>query len=449
MANPMANPQLESWPRRPEAARFFRSTLDGFAHDNPPIRALAQRLLSDAGIDLGVLVDHWVLPANFEANLMGIGMERMVTDHGDEYWKHLSARLPRVRTDDSLPTPQLAIGVENVDLFVRANQLSPHLHAGDPGSEYEEARCRMASGELVVVSRRGYDGFRPGTLSMAAANDIEEARKAFRSRQRSGDEAIVQRRARITIETAAGALGVNRAVDEFFAVEREFYMTRNRAARWQFGVQQRLGLGWSNHDHHTYRSSRTGFRGLMDLWRRLGFMTRERFYAGAEAGWGAQILEHPVSRVILFCDLDLAPDELSLDFEGEDLLQIPALGTIGLWCELHGSSIACAGMHHLEAEYDFDHVRELLNTAGFAMMPPFTDLPMLKQAFTEPEIWPVACARVETLLNAGSITPGQAARFRTHGAAGSHLEVLQRWEGFKGFNKTGVSAVIRDTDARG
>ena len=30
----------------------------------------------------------------------------------------------------------------------------------------------------------------------------------------------------------------------------------------------------------------------------------------------------------------------------------------------------------------------------------------------------------------------------------SGLEVLQRWEGFKGFNKTGVSAIIQETDAR-
>ncbi len=38
--------------------------------------------------------------------------------------------------------------------------------------------------------------------------------------------------------------------------------------------------------------------------------------------------------------------------------------------------------------------------------------------------------------------------FERTGAAGSHLEILQRWEGFKGFNKTGVSAIIRETDAR-
>jgi uncharacterized protein YmfQ (DUF2313 family) len=89
-----------------------------------------------------------------------------------------------------------------------------------------------------------------------------------------------------------------------------------------------------------------------------------------------------------------------------------------------------------------------LVAADFPMMPPFTDLPMLKQAFSTAEIWPVAAERIEALVTAGSITPAQAERFRSEGAPGSHIEILQRWEGFKGFNKTGVSNIIRDTDAR-
>ena len=72
----------------------------------------------------------------------------------------------------------------------------------------------------------------------------------------------------------------------------------------------------------------------------------------------------------------------------------------------------------------------------------------LKQAFTEPELWPVAADRLDRLVSAGHINQETATQFAKSGAAGSHLEVLQRWEGFKGFNKTGVSRIIRDTDAR-
>jgi hypothetical protein len=33
---------------------------------------------------------------------------------------------------------------------------------------------------------------------------------------------------------------------------------------------------------------------LIKAWELLGFQRRERYYAGAEAGWGAQVMEQPV-----------------------------------------------------------------------------------------------------------------------------------------------------------
>ena len=42
----------------------------------------------------------------------------------------------------------------------------------------------------------------------------------------------------------------------------------------------------------------------------------------------------------------------------------------------------------------------------------------------------------------------QAEKFRTEGAIGSHLENLERNQGFKGFNQTGVSEIISATDPR-
>ena len=81
-------------------------------------------------------------------------------------------------------------------------------------------------------------------------------------------------------------------------------------------------------------------------------------------------------------------------------------------------------------------------------MKPFTDFSVLKQAFTQPEMWTVDRERLAPLIACGAITREQAETFATTGAAGSHLEILQRWEGFKGFNKAGVNAIIRETDAR-
>ena len=56
--------------------------------------------------------------------------------------------------------------------------------------------------------------------------------------------------------------------------------------------------------------------------------------------------------------------------------------------------------------------------------------------------------RIERLLSAGRITAEQAKQFGEKGALGSHLENLERNQGFKGFNQTGISEIITRTDPR-
>ncbi|MCW3100433.1 MAG: hypothetical protein JWL77_6051 [Chthonomonadaceae bacterium] len=441
---------LESWPRCPAAAAFFENELDAFLTANRTVADMAARLRSGAGVSLLSLVDHWTLPDTpaLRAQLADFGLCETSTVDGDPVWEHPQARLPRVRLDSALAAPRLALAAENLTEFAEANGLPTQGQHGDPDSGYEEVRYPLDHGELAVVVRQGYAGFRPGELTPSAARALACARRVLRERRRDGAEADVLQAATTLIQSLVEELGVDRTTDEFFAAERDYYLTRNRAARWQYVRQTEMGFGWANHDHHTYRSSRPSFRALMQLWEQLGFVRRERFYAGAEAGWGAQICEHPVSRVVIFADVDMAPSELDIDFAATDLPPTSELGTIGLWCALHGSSIGKAGMHHIECEFDFVQAQANLEAADFPMMAPFTDLPMLKQAFSAAEIWAVATERIDALVTSGSITSEQAERFRTQGAPGSHIEVLQRWEGFKGFNKTGVSSIIRDTDAR-
>jgi hypothetical protein len=247
---------------------------------------------------------------------------------------------------------------------------------------------------------------------------------------------------------AEALVGQGRAVDEFFAAERDYWMSRNGAGRWQKSRQDTVGIGWANHDHHTYRSSREGFQGLIQLFLRMGFTLRERFYAGAEAGWGAQIAEHPVSRVVIFADVDISADELNTDFGITALPPSKTLGTIGLWCALHGGAIGLAGMHHLEAEFNHSAVRDAYIHTGGQVMQPFTNIEVLWQAFTAAETWTVNSERLERLVRDGLLDESMATQFRTNGAPGSHLEILQRWDGFKGFNKTGISDIITKTDPR-
>ena len=81
-------------------------------------------------------------------------------------------------------------------------------------------------------------------------------------------------------------------------------------------------------------------------------------------------------------------------------------------------------------------------------MKPFTDFDYLRQAFTQGEIWSVDPQRLEAALAEGCITAEQAEKFRREGAIGSHLEILQRNDGYKGFNQSGINEIIRATDPR-
>ena len=62
--------------------------------------------------------------------------------------------------------------------------------------------------------------------------------------------------------------------------------------------------------------------------RELRFLVREIL--------GAQVLEQPDSRVVIFADVDLSPDEVAGDFAHEPLAERSELGTVGLQALVHG-----------------------------------------------------------------------------------------------------------------
>ena len=152
---------------------------------------------------------------------------------------------------------------------------------------------------------------------------------------------------------------------------------------------------------------------------------------------------------MIFADLDLAPDEATQDFAQEPLPELSRPNTVGLWVGLHGESILEAGMHHLEAQFDFDGLRAGLEAeAGVETMKPFSNFPFLRQAFTTGERWGVDARRADECLSQGWIDADQHAKFLREGAIGSHLENLQRAEGYKGFNQQAVSAILAVVDPR-
>ena len=436
-----------AWKPEYEAEKLVQGLVNEFLAKCPAARELARRMKEETGTRFGDWVDYIAVQhtAELEATVERAGFMHA----SSASYVQPNGMFPRIVLWD-VADFEVAVKAESVADFAAINLVQNDIE-GPPAGLYRWLPVSDTNGSrLVVVERHGFRG------NAIPAFDAEKAiarlahLEEFRARERHfDDEERGFEHAENLIDSAIEDLGVDVTCDIWFAAEREYWMRRNRAAQVQYARQQRLGLGWANHDHHTYRCSRRYFARLVGVWEKLGFVCRERFYAGKEAGWGAQVMEQAVTGIITFNDVDLSPDELMGDFAHEPLSERKELGTVGLWCALHGESFLQAGMHHLEAQFDFEALRKQLEEeAAIKTMKPFTDFPYLRQAFTEGERWKVAPERIERLLSKGQITEEQAKQFRDGGAIGSHLENLERNAGFKGFNQKGVSEIISATDPR-
>ncbi len=454
---PTAAPEISpldafQWQRQPKAEALVKELVTQLLSGCATARGVAEAMMKQSGTRFY----DWVDTIAFEpttALLQEAADAGFVADplSGREHLWHPGGIFPRL-----LPTHAeglaVAIKIDSVSDYLATHSLSVPVE-GRPGARIRRA-CVGREGDrrLWVIERHGKRGWdaAAGEISDTVARLAAEHYEHLRLRRRdfeSDSEGFDL--ATVLIEHAITDIGRDLTCDLFFAAERDFWLRRNHAARVQYARQQTLGLGWANHDHHTYRASRANFTRLVAVWELLGFECRERYHAGAQAGWGAQVMEHAVTGITTFNDVDLSPEELFQDFAHEEIPPQSRLGTVGLWCGLHGDSFLQAGMHHLECQFDFESLRTQLEAdAGVKTMKPFTDFSYLRQAFTEGERWPVSGKRLTKLEAAGFISAEERKQFAEHGALGSHLENLERNEGFKGFNQKGVSEIIAATDAR-
>jgi len=442
------------WPLATDAEILLRRHIAVVLEQNAFARRLAQRMRDESGTDIFEWVDHLVL-APTEATVLAkaafVQDLEAETPNGEAVFEHPRATLPRIllRNGEKHSPAVLALRPE-----FAADFMSRHNVAGEPEGEPCSRYRRMVVAEengvrIEAIERRAYRGFVPAPLKSGELKAIVKVRELWQTRPRlfDGDAEGFQTANRI-LERVMELVGRDLACQLFFESERAYWESRNRAAQIQKRRQDQLGLGWGNHDHHTFRGSREHFADLIEFLQKLGLEKRERYYAGAEAGWGAQISEQPTTGIVVFADVDLMPDETQIDFSVTRLPPARCLGTVGLWVGLHGESFLEAGMHHLEARFDFEALREQLQGCGVNTMPPFSNFEFLRQAFTEGERWPVRRQRAERLVSAGLITREQFEQFMKDGALGSHLENLQRHGGYKGFNQKSVSVIISATDPR-
>jgi hypothetical protein len=441
------------WEPQPAAQTLIKELVADFLERCPRAKELADRMLHETATRFIDWIDHIQAPRTLELRerLLEVGFRHNPDPGASDRYTHPGAMFPQVILVEG-PMTRVGIKVDFVADFLAAHMISNDYPIyGDPFSPLRMAPAfRGNNAELWVVERQGYQGFAVPESDAQRTVRAIKALESFRRRERNWptDEQGFQR-VNSLIDAAIANLGPDQTCALFFMAERDYWQRRNRAGQIQYERQNRLGLGWGNHDHHTFRSSRENFPRLIAVLEKLGFRCRERFYAGHEAGWGAQVLEQPNAGITIFADVDLSPDEVAGDFAHEPVLAPrKELGTIGLWVGLHGESMLQAGMHHLECQFDFDALRAQLAAAHVGTMKPFTNMPHLRQAFTEGERWAVSEERIQRLLEAGYITQQQAMNFRMDGAIGSHLENLERNDGFKGFNQQAVSDIIARTDPR-
>ncbi|RJQ69433.1 hypothetical protein D5S17_30025 [Pseudonocardiaceae bacterium YIM PH 21723] len=422
------------WQTHPEAEALIDRLVAEATAVSPAVAQLAGRLTTDTATRLVDWLDHISWPVE-TGELAAAGfIDGWNSVAG--VWRHPGAQLPAVvpardrglalRVDDALAAREMLGGKAAVE--------------GSPLSGFCRVLLDADAVRVFAVERRSWAaGVQPKLWERRDELKATAAWNLWAARNRHEDPMFGVTQAVDVASAMVALVPPGLAASYVLEQERRFWQRRNTAAAAQHARQDRLGLGWGNHDHHTFRSSRKSFQELIQVFTTLGFRRREKFYAGAEAGWGAQVLEHPDSGGVIFADVDLGPEEIQVDFAGEQL------GTIGLWCALHGESVLSAGMHHLEGQFEFDALRETLPGGH---MRPFSDFPHLRQAFTEAEIWPVPAERLDKLVADGVLDRETADRMARDGAAGSHLENLARRGGFKGFNQENVSSTIAATDPR-
>ena len=321
MVTEAVSPPAFEWKRWPEAEGFVDRLIATALAGNGFARELAERMPGETGTRISVWVDHLVVSGG--SGIDGAARERLGYERqpiryavNAPVFAHRGAMLPRIAVVAASPgsngsagaepaVREVAIKVDSVAAFSRAHDLGLDVQ-GYPMGPYRIGRIPGERTTLAAVERRGYLGFeafsgemsREGRMKPHAARDALAALDLWRGRRRRfDDDAEGFDATEATLERVIELAGsTDLACHLVFEAEREYWQSRNAAARVQKARQDRLGLGWANHDHHTFRSSRRFFPRLIGMFTRLGFQLRESFHAGEHAGWGAQIVPSTRSR---------------------------------------------------------------------------------------------------------------------------------------------------------
>ena len=337
-----AAPSNFEWPRCPETERFIRQNLGEFLESHEFALSLARRMEKETSTEFMVWVDHLILPkksiteTELKDNYNLLPNPDVKCPEGIKAYKNPYADLPSVLLSDD-DEISCAIIVDQILDFQKAHKLDL-LIDGMPYSKYREMKIGGEKGKLIIVERRGTQDFIPDTQSkpdtyLNALESWSNRKRKFADKNDGMNQTLKSAR------DLSNEIGSGMAATAFLEAERNFWQSKNKAGQIQKRRQDSLGLGWANHDHHTFRSSRSTFPALIKILLAFGFKKRERFFAGAKSGWGAQVMEQPEAGFIIFADVDLVPEDIKIDFSSNPLPPLPKYNTVGLWTALHGESM--------------------------------------------------------------------------------------------------------------
>jgi len=462
------NSRKYDWKIHPQAEAFLELRISDFLKQNRAARELSDRMLNETSTKFFDWVDHMIIPDETveEETLRGLQFEEVKgirKPRGNKIFVVNGSTFFPVLLSSGSHTV-VALKPEILGHFLQMtgkyyswnNDLSALDEQSRPNSDYFGRSLGLFQralvsdedqSELWALERRGFNGFADPKQHhdreeyLANLQEFLMRRRNF-SRDRDGMETLLE-----MVKQFVKRSRTEVVADAFIRAERQFWQSRDGGGMIQRALQDRLGLGWGNHDHHTYRSSRESFHLLIEIFETMGFMPREQFFAG-DGGWGAQVFDHPICGTTIFADVDISENEREIDFAHEEMNSKKDAGTVGLWVSLHGESILQGGMHHLAARVDFSQAEAGLMPHGVMRMRPFSEFKFLKQAFVESERRPVEHSRLQRAVNKGHIRPERQGFFEQIGAIGSHLELIERGQGFKGFNQNSVSVIIQATDPR-
>ena len=432
-----------TWAPQPLAEQALNHLLRLANERSTFLRRYAKQLLEGASVRVRDIIDYIELAeADDVARLAAAGW---ISD-GAGVRRNPTGLFPPVLEAERFA---LWLRVESIDLFAAVAGITVEIKGPQHGPLRRAVVAEEPGIAIGIVERSGYAGFEVPPVSPQLIRDARVHHNAFLSRRREFDtvEAGLLHTEAL-IERAIADLGPHWTCDFWLKAERGYWMRRCPSGRRQKTRQDAVGIGWANIDHHTYDGSRRHFRHTIRLLEKLGYERREMLYAGELAGWGSQVLEQPVIGSTIFADVDLAPEELKIDFAHEPLPELPKHRRAGFLSELLGESILEAGLNHVAGLYDQRALRHQLEADGLRFMAPFSDFPHLYQELTTGDWAAVDPRRVDALEAAGHIGAAEAESLRLDGSIITHLENIERNDGYKGFNREGIDSVLRKLDPR-